>query len=91
MPFYRLALSRLVEPLFVLTLLASCASPAAQAEEATPTPVPTPVIPSKPTYKVARGEVVRMLEFTARLVPIVEQELYFKTSGRIQSVLGKQG
>lgn len=91
MPFYRLALSRLVEPLFVLTLLASCASPAAQADEATPTPVPTPVIPSKPTYKVARGEVVRMLEFTARLVPIVEQELYFKTSGRVQSVLGSRG
>lgn len=91
MPKQLFAVNSLVLPIFVLTLLASCASPAAQAEEATPTPVPTPVIPSKPTYKVARGEVVRMLEFTARLVPIVEQELYFKTSGRIQSVLGSRG
>jgi membrane fusion protein, macrolide-specific efflux system len=92
MPFYRSALSRWITPLVVLALLlAGCSSPASQAEEATPTPVPTPVIPTKPTYKVARGEVVRMLEFTARLVPMVEQELYFKTGGRIQTVLVKKG
>ena len=91
MPFYRFVANFQIMPVFVLVLFASCASPASQAEEVTPTPVPTPVIPTKPTYKVARGEVVRILEFTARLVPIVEQELYFKTSGRIQSVLGSRG
>ena len=87
----RFIINRKVVLLVVLTLLVSCASPSSQAEEVTPTPVPTPVIATKPTYKVARGEVVRMLEFTARLVPIVEQELYFKISGRIQSVLGSRG
>ena len=77
--------------LVVQMLLASCTSALSQTEEATPTPVPTPMIPTKPTYKVARGEVVRILEFRARLVPVVEQELYFKISGRIQSVLVSNG
>ena len=77
--------------LVVLILLTSCASAVSQGEEATPTPVPTPVIPTKPTYTAARGEVVRMVEFTARLAPVVEQALYFKIGGRIQSVLVRDG
>jgi RND family efflux transporter MFP subunit len=32
-----------------------------------------------------------MLEFTARLVPEVEEELYFKTGGRIQTVMVQKG
>ena len=92
MSFFRTAYKRLIVPLVVLALaLAGCAGAPAQAEEATPTPVPTPVIPTKPTYTVSRGEVIRMLEFTARLVPMIEEELYFKTGGRIQSVLVSKG
>ena len=87
----RYIINRKVLLLVVLTLLASCASAVSQGDEATPTPVPTPVIPTKPTYTVARGEVVRMVEFTARLAPVVEQALYFKIGGRIQSVLVRDG
>lgn len=91
MPFYRTAQSRWLFFLVVFSLLLAGCSVQPQVEEATPTPVPTPVIPTKPTYKVQRGEVVKKLEFTARLVPQVEQELYFKSSGRIQSVLVQKG
>jgi len=87
----RAVISRMVAIQVVLTLLVSCASAVSQAEEATPTPVPTPMIPTKPTYRAARGEVVRILEFTARLVPAVEQDLYFKIGGRVQSVLVRDG
>ena len=87
----RFIINRKVVLIVVLTLLASCARAVSQGEEATPTHVPTPVIPTKPTYTVARGEVVRMVEFTARLAPVVEQALYFKIGGRIQSVLVKDG
>ncbi len=92
MSFYPSTITRQVVPLVVLTLLlAGCARSAAQAVDATPTPYPTPVISIKPTYKVALGEVVRVLEFSARLAPVVEQELYFKIGGRIQSVLVRNG
>jgi membrane fusion protein, macrolide-specific efflux system len=91
MPLYRTALSRWMTLLAVLTLLLAGCSAQPQVEESTPTPEPTPVIPTKPTYKVQVGEVVRMLEFTARLVPVVEEELYFKVGGRVQSVLVQKG
>lgn len=74
----------------VSLLLAGCSSPQ-QVEEPTPTPLPTPIIPTKPTYKVETGSVVRMTEFTARLVPMVQQELYFKIGGRVAQVLVLKG
>jgi macrolide-specific efflux system membrane fusion protein len=91
MPVYRPAVSKWILGLCVLTLFLAGCSAQPQAEVATPTPLPTPVIPTKPTYTVQKGEVVRKSEFTARLVPVVQQELYFKTGGRIQSVLVQKG
>ena len=71
-------------------LLSACAAQPVQ-EEPTPTPLPTPVIPTKPTYTVQPGEVVRKLEFTGRVVPVIQEDLFFKTSGRVDKVLVKKG
>jgi macrolide-specific efflux system membrane fusion protein len=74
----------------VFTMLAGC-SAQPQAEEATPTPLPTPIIPTKPTYKVEKGDIVRKTEFTARISPLVEEEVYFKIGGRVAKVLAVKG
>ncbi len=71
-------------------LLSACAAPAAQ-EEPTPTPLPTPVIPTKPTYTVQSGQVERKLEFTGRVVPVIQEDLFFKSSGRVDKVMVKKG
>lgn len=78
--------------MFVLVsvLLSACGAKP-QAEDPTPTPLPTPIIPTKPTYKVASGEIVRQAEFTGRITPKVQQELFFKTSGRVAKVLAVKG
>jgi RND family efflux transporter MFP subunit len=52
----------------------------------TPTPIPTPIVPTKPTYKVQLGEVVKKIEFTGRVAPVQEQELFFRTAGWIRNV-----
>jgi len=71
-------------------LLSACAAQPVQ-EEPTPTPLPTPIIPTKPTYTVQPGEVVRKLEFTGRVVPVIQEDLFFKANGRVDKVLVKKG
>jgi len=81
--------------LLLVTILAtSCsllpsARPAAEvaaADEAEPTPIPTPIVAQKPMYTVARGDVVRRLQVTGRVVPVTEQELFFRSSGRVKAI-----
>lgn len=72
--------------LTVLAVLAGCTCAPSQDGEATPTPIPTPVVPDKPTYVIQRGEVARTLEFTARVSPVSEEELIFRTSGYVDEV-----
>jgi len=76
--------------LVAIVAVAGCAGTQSQGEEATPTPLPTPIVPTKPTYKVQRGEVVNKLEFTGRVAPVVEQELFFRTSGYVDKVYVKR-
>jgi multidrug efflux pump subunit AcrA (membrane-fusion protein) len=52
----------------------------------TPTPVPTPIVPTKPTYRVARGDVVEMEKFSGRIAPVEEVELFFRTGGWVRNV-----
>lgn len=52
----------------------------------TPTPIPTPIVPTKPTYKVQRGEVVKEIKFSARVAPVREEELFFRTDGWVRDV-----
>jgi len=89
-------MSRTVQKLFVLAAaiwLAGCsaltggtASRRGAAEEPTPTPIPTPIVPVNPVYTAQRGEVVKQLEFTGRVSPTTEKELFFRTNGRVRRI-----
>jgi multidrug efflux pump subunit AcrA (membrane-fusion protein) len=78
----------------LLVIVAGCGSPGspgASANEATPTPLPTPIVPEKPVYTVEAGTVVETLEFTGRASPVMEQELFFETNGNIGEVFVARG
>lgn len=60
-------------------------------EEATPTPIPTPVVPTKPTYTVQRGPIAEEVKFTGRIAPVEEEQLFFRVDGRVAKVNVKQG
>jgi multidrug efflux pump subunit AcrA (membrane-fusion protein) len=78
----------------LLVLLGGCGlagSQGAVAGEATPTPLPTPIVPEKPVYTVQGGTVVQTLEFTGRASPVLQQELFFKTSGNVGEVFVARG
>lgn len=79
--------------LFLLLLaLTACRGVAPSGEAAaTPTPLPTPIVAEKPTYTVQRGEVARTLAFTARVAPVAEARLFFRTSGRVLKVAVARG
>ncbi len=62
----------------------------AQEELPTPTPIPTPIVPTKPTYTVERGPITNELQFTGRIVPVEEEELFFRTAGRVRNVYVKK-
>lgn len=70
---------------FVVLLLTACATSASEAEP-TPTPLPTPVVAEKPTYVVQRGPVTKSLEFTGRVGPVKQQDLFFRTDGFVRNV-----
>ncbi len=86
---------RLATPLSFLVLisimvgLGACASGTVgtgSGESATPTPIPTSVVPTNPTYEVQRGDVIRLLQFSGRVAPVLEEELFFRTNGYVESV-----
>ncbi|MFP3896704.1 MAG: HlyD family efflux transporter periplasmic adaptor subunit [Anaerolineales bacterium] len=71
----------------VLVVTSGCSILASSGEEeATPTPVPPPPEPDRSTYTVKRGTIVDSLEFTGRVAPAVEEELYFREDGRVKEV-----
>ncbi|MGE5223962.1 MAG: efflux RND transporter periplasmic adaptor subunit, partial [Omnitrophica WOR_2 bacterium] len=55
-------------------------------QEITPTPVPTQIEAANPVYNVQRGEIVSKIEFLARVTPVVQQDLFFKTDGRVRNL-----
>jgi macrolide-specific efflux system membrane fusion protein len=78
-----------------LAFLAGCALlPATRTEqvaaEPTPTPIPTAQIALKPVYQVQRGEVVKTTEFSGRISPVVEEDLFFRRDGRVRTVFAKR-
>ena len=60
--------------LVTLIAVTGCSGAAQEREDATPTPIPTPIVPVKPTYRVQRGEVIDSIEFSGRIAPVVEEE-----------------
>lgn len=79
--------------LALMLVLVACSAGSQQggSAQATPTPLPTPVVPEKPTYTVQRGTVVKTLEFTGRISPVLEQELFFKSDGFVAQVAFGRG
>jgi len=72
----------------VILLLAFVLAGCRQVEPApTPTAIPTPIVPEKPTYVVERGPIVNELEFLGRIAPVVEQDLFFRMGGYVRAVL----
>ena len=60
------------------------------ANEPTPTPIPTRIVPLKPTYTVMEGEIVKDLVFNGRIAPVREEGLFFRTGGRLKVVYFKR-
>src|SRR5437870_5150376 len=50
-----------------------------------PTPIPTPVTISKPSYRVQRGDVVLSVSLSGSVVPINPVLLSFKQDGKIKT------
>ncbi len=77
----------------VALLLAACSlsGTGGGSSSATPTPLPTPIVPEKPHYAVEQGTVVKTLEFTGRVSPVLEQELFFKSDGFVADVFFSRG
>ena len=61
------------------------------ADAPTPTPIPTSVVPTNPTYTVQRGEVIQNFQFSARVAPVLEEELFFKMGGYVDTVYVRRG
>lgn len=86
--------SRIAPVVIVLVaalLSTACNQQQGGQEPPTPTPVPTPIVPTKPTYKVQLGTVINQIQFTGRIGPVREEDLFFKVAGRVRNVNVQQG
>lgn len=78
--------------LLLLPLVAACGAPAtAQQEPPTPTPLPPDPALERPTYKVQRGVIERVLEFNGRITPVDLVRISFQREGRVETVNVKRG
>ncbi len=72
----------------LLILATACtASPSGGAGGPTPTPVPPAPEAEQPTYTVRRGTVTRSLEFTARVAPVQQADLFFRADSHLSRLL----
>jgi RND family efflux transporter MFP subunit len=69
----------------LISLVAGC-TPTEAPQAATPTPIPTAVVPLKPTYTVQTGLIESKLQFSGRVVPVQEEGVFFRTGGRVRNV-----
>jgi len=67
-------------------LLPSCSGPGAQAVVPTPTPLPAQPAVEKPTYKVARGDIVEELQLSGRVSAVKQDDLYFAQAGNVGTI-----
>ena len=86
---------RLILSLFAaLLVLSGCASQATFGDAITqgePTPIPTPIVPSKPVYQVERGTVTYERKFYGRIAPVVQEGFGFHIDGRVLETLVDAG
>jgi membrane fusion protein, macrolide-specific efflux system len=64
-----------------MLFLTSCSNQV--ANEATPTPFPTPV---RPTFTVQRGDITVEAKLSGRVVPLALQTAYFQINGQVREV-----
>ena len=83
---FRAAIVALLIIVLLVTAVGCNAVTSAGKKEPTPTPIPPPPVPEKPTYTVKLGEVVDNLSFTGRVSPALEEEVFFRESGRVKKV-----
>jgi multidrug efflux pump subunit AcrA (membrane-fusion protein) len=57
-----------------------------EQQSATPTPIPTPLVPEQPTFVVQRGDPTNKIEFTGRISAVDEQTLFFKSVCYVKEV-----
>lgn len=74
-----------------MLLITACTGGGPSAKETTPTPLPTPATSTKPTYQVQRGDILAQVLFSARVMPSVQDDLYFRASGRVRHVYVRSG
>lgn len=75
-------------------LLAGCSQPSSYidtGEDVDVTPIPTPIVPTKPTYTVQRGDVINQVEFTGRITPVDQVDLSFRTNGYVKNIFVDRG
>ena len=80
--------------MLALMVLSGCASQATFGDAITqgePTPIPTPIVPSKPVYEVERGTVTYERRFFGRVSPVVQEEFGFLIDGRVLETLVDAG
>ncbi len=74
--------------------MAGCASQATFGDaitEGEPTPIPTPIVPTKPVYQVQRGDVVYERTFLGRISPVTTNVVGFEIDGRVREVFFAAG
>jgi multidrug efflux pump subunit AcrA (membrane-fusion protein) len=47
-------------------------------------------VPTKPVYEVKRGDVAEIVQFSGRVAPVEEEELFFRISGRVRGIYAKR-
>lgn len=78
--------------LISLVFATACSSGGSPANsQPTPTPLPTPAASTKPTYTVTRGDVTSQIQFNARVIPAIQEELFFRADGRVRKVYVRGG
>ncbi len=80
--------------MLALIVLSGCASQATFGDAITqgePTPIPTPIVPSKPVYQVESGTVSYERRFFGRVSPVVQEEFGFLIDGRVLEILVDAG
>ena len=72
----------------LLILTTACnANPSGGAGGPTPTPIPPAPEAEQPTYTAQRGTVIHSLEFTARVAPVQQAELFFRADSHLSRLL----
>ena len=92
MPLHEWLITRFV--LGLLVIIAACQpnpEPMQVSKDNDVTPLPTPVVASKPLYTVQRGTVVNEIDFTGRVTPEKEAMLSFRSNGYVHKIYVNRG